>query len=452
MSLPLRSRCRLFSLLLIFAACGDDSTPVAPDGPVDAPVDAAPDANTADALCMYSVGDGSADAIPAECASGSAGVTVGPLTELPFLPAPAANCAYNTDFEASVAAKGGHVVIGHINLAINGPSTYCSKRVALSISHDSGMTFAAPLDVPNSTSDTTDPVLQVDATGQFWLSRLTSSTSQACILASSADHGTTWRTVADGLACDDKEWMVVDSTNQAVYGCAYAGCWKVGFDGSMLAQSSSRGDGCSGYADGAGAHFFRTTSNPVGIGPADIQVWNGTGDPVLEGNRINVGPDANLFNYTGTSLGRTADGGQWIIRAVRTGNLSSLVLRVRHLPGDEGTDIPIGTAGEVAILPSAALDATGKLHVVWYDSACANGVLKYAHSLTSALVDGFTPAQIIDPNATPGMGWYPYYVGANADRRLREYIGIAVDGNRAFIAWTHAPSCTSRIWTTYVDF
>jgi hypothetical protein len=59
---------------------------------------------------------------------------------------------------------------------------------------------------------------------------------------------------------------------------------------------------------------------------------------------------------------------------------------------------------------------------------------------------------VIDPDACPGGNWYPYFSSAEGGRRLREYIDITVDGNRAHLAWTHAPVAPSRVYSAYVQF
>src|SRR5262249_46994735 len=71
---------------------------------------------------------------------------------------------------------------------------------------------------------------------------------------------------------------------------------------------------------------------------------------------------------------------------------------------------------------------------------------------SSDLTQGLLPPIVIDPAALPGSGWYPSFDSAAGGRRVREYIEIAVDGNRAHLAWTHAPTAPSRVYAAYVEF
>lgn len=104
-----------------------------------------------------------------------------------------------------------------------------------------------------------------------------------------------------------------------------------------------------------------------------------------------------------------------------------------------------------AFFPAAALDYRGRLHVVWYDTAGDSGVLRYAHSRGAApFADGFIDPIEIDPDATPGNGWYPGPQTDNGERRLREYIGLAVDEDLVHIAWTHSPHPPSRVYAVTV--
>jgi hypothetical protein len=71
--------------------------------------------------------------------------------------------------------------------------------------------------------------------------------------------------------------------------------------------------------------------------------------------------------------------------------------------------------------------------------------LQYAHSVSRNLADGFTQPIVLDPDATPGGGWYPGGVSDTGERRLREYIDAVIDGDRLIVAFTHAPRPPSRV-------
>jgi hypothetical protein len=78
----------------------------------------------------------------------------------------------------------------------------------------------------------------------------------------------------------------------------------------------------------------------------------------------------------------------------------------------------------------------------------------YAHSVTTDLLGSYTTPVVVDTNACPGGGWYPYSASDDppGGRRLREYVGIAITGSRAVISWTHAPDPPSRLRVAHIDF
>jgi hypothetical protein len=129
----------------------------------------------------------------------------------------------------------------------------------------------------------------------------------------------------------------------------------------------------------------------------------------------------------------------------------TVVLRIRALP-DEGIDQSISEPGQSAFLPSAIVDEDGRMHVVYYDSGGAVGVLRYTRSVSADWSEGFEPSTVIDTDACPGNDWFPFFDTAAGGRRLREYIDVAISGRRLHVAWTHSPTPPSRVWVTYVDF
>jgi hypothetical protein len=199
------------------------------------------------------------------------------------------------------------------------------------------------------------------------------------------------------------------------------------------------------YADAAGAHF---------MGSQGFQgyVWDGVTSYQTEGQALPTGDAAEDITAASISMGLTADGAQWSVRAMRDGMLDGpVVVRVRRLP-DEGHDLTISPPGTIGFLPAAVLDASGRLHVVWYDSSGPTGQLFYAHSLSADLQGAWSERVVVDGNACPGNGWYPAeHFTPEGERRLREYIGIANTNGRTIIAWTHAPDPPSRVRVTYID-
>lgn len=413
--------------LLPGGGCSDD------DG---APADAGVDAELMDAEP-----DAEPDAGP------DSGLVVGPLQELALLDSWDPSRPFNHSAEVTVAAHGGHVVTSAIHMHFHSAQTFDTtdfhKRVGVVVSHDAGETWGLAID-PNLGDQTTDPVVRVGADGTFWLAVWDTNSFEGAI-GSSTDHGETWQIVVSAISFGDKEWIVVDDAEQAIWATAVSGVWKYDFAGTELAHSSVGLSGLAAYAHGGGVYF--------GAGWPDFYVfyWDGTGDPVQQGQMLPGGAIDQELNAC-MSLGRTADGGEWTVRAVRSAGVGEVVLRVRHLPADEGLDLRISDPAALAFFPAAVTDGDGRLHVIWYESGPGIGELRYTRSLSDDLIQGFEPPIVIDDAAVPTGGWYPYFSSAEGGRRLREYVDIAVDGNRAHLAWTHAPVAPSRVWATYVEF
>jgi hypothetical protein len=376
-------------------------------------------------------------------------VQVGPLLEMPLIDSPIVDRPFNHSAEVTIAAFNGHVALAYINMHFLAADTFDTtgfhKRVGVAVSHDRGDSFGPGID-PGGGTQTTDPVIRAGSDGSLWLATWDTDFGRGT-LVSSTDHGENWQTVVTDISLGDKEWIAIDDAGQAVYLGAVSGFWKYGFDGTTLAHEPNGGMMLGAYVDSGGAHFATT-------GPDDSFVslsWDGSGSPIQEGQGM-PGGAGNMELNVCASLGRTSDGGQWVVRATRTPPNGAVMLRVRHLPGDEGTDIQISRTGTVAFFPAAATDNSGRLHVIWYEISGAAGVLKYTKSVSSDLTQGFDEAIVIDPDACPGGDWYPYFSSAEGGRRLREYIDITVDGNRAHLAWTHAPVAPSRVYSAYVQF
>jgi hypothetical protein len=205
--------------------------------------------------------------------------------------------------------------------------------------------------------------------------------------------------------------------------------------------------GYAGYADAEGAHFAISPRQDLNF---QIIRYDGTtlgydGQPLPGGP---FGEEPESLQRSCLSLGRTRDGRQWIVRSLVDKTVS---LRLRRLPGDEGSDLVFSAPGATAFFAAGTLDDRERLHAIWYDSTGPVGVLRYAHTLSSALT-AFTPAITVDAGACPGDGFYPRALPVQVVNRLREYIEVAVAGRRAYLAWTRAVQPPSRVYTTYVDF
>jgi hypothetical protein len=391
--------------------------------------------------------------------------TAGPLVELPLLPALDPAAPYNHANEATIAAYGDHVVVAYVNRHLASAEGYGDdtlersyRRVAVAVSHDRGATFTTS-DPPGLTfSSSSDPVVRVAADGTFWLVRLeveltASPYPRKCHLARSDDFGTSWRTVASDIDCFDKPWLAIDDVGKAVYVASFNGVFKYTWEGGALlspapALSVSTFQGYAGYADAEGAHFAVGSydqSTSYQIIRFDGSTLGDDGQPLPDGP-FDDPPESIQRSCLG--LGRTRDGRQWIVRSLRDRTVS---LRVRRLPDDEGSDVAFSAPGATAFFATGALDDRDRLHAIWYDSTGPVGVLRYAHTLSSSDLKAFTPALTIDDQASPGNGWYPRFRLDDVNR-LREYIDVAVAGQRAYMVWTRAASPPSRVYVTYVDF
>jgi len=369
---------------------------------------------------------------------------VGPSIELPLLASTDPSRPFNHSCEVTVAARNGVVVVASINLQLQSADSFGGsplRRVAIHASTDHGRTFGEG-SAPIEGGETVDPVVTALRDGSFVLSTL--GLPSGGVLARSTD-GASWNAIASGVPWSDKQWHAVDEDSQQIYVGGLDGYFRYGFDGALLgshvlAQSDpQRRQMVDAYVDAAGAHFATTTR--------DVMRWDGAGAPVLERADFDGGSDATFFTGVAWSRGALSDG-TWSVYARLDGGGGSIVVRLER--GADVQETILTPPGANAFLPAATLDSEGRLHVIWYDSAGPTGVLRYARSNSAApFADGFGDAIDVDPNATPG-GFYPSYDSASGGRRLREYVGIAVDGELVHIAWTHAPAAPSRVYTATI--
>ncbi len=372
-----------------------------------------------------------------------------PFFEMPMLP------DYNHASETVIAAAGDTVVALAIHqrfpsadsfefpLADDDPDRPF-RRLGYVRSVDGGMTFSET--TPLVLAGRSDPVLATAADGSFWAAGTDPQEGGQTDLLHSTD-GATFTTVAT-VPISDKSWIAIDETRQAVWVAGFKTYSEVGFDGTVRATVSGPGGLSSAYSDVVGVHV-------MDINAYQAYRWTGvaTDVPLPEGMTLPAGDDPTPFTFPSLQMGPSS-AGTWIVRGIRNSEVDAhIVVRVRQLP-DEGTDVDLTSPGAFAFMPTAALDAEGRLHVAWYDTHGPFGQLLYAHSETTDLVGAYTTPIVVDGNACPGNGFYP--AGFSSDpvgsRRLREYIGIATSGHRAFITWTHAPEAPSRVRVAHVDF
>jgi hypothetical protein len=473
----LRSRVLLQTLAvvgLVAAACDDSDEIIvetaADAGPAAGIADGSATADgpfTADARPVVDVGlvaPPTDAALAVEGRDSPATFRVGPLVTLPLAASTDPARPFNHSAETTIAARGGHVVVAMINLHFVQPTPKTNslwRHTSVATSHDGGNTFGAAIRVGDG-EQPTDPVLRVDGNGRFWFASWDWSTEQTGGLGSlwaSDDDGDTWSPVIARIPIADKQWFAVDTVGKRVLVMAVGGSWAYGFDGRLLASSTIGGFTTGAYFDDRGAHFIVSALGDEDMpsrGDSDAKVFRwagGESPPVQEGKTLPSGALAHVAVGSAKGFGRTKDARQWIVRATKDTQSSAVVMDLRTAEGEQLGQVPLSKPGEIAFMPGADLDDQGRLHVIYYETSGPTGVLKYKRSLTSDLLrGGFSEAVIVDPNVTPGRGWYPGpgFDEAN-DRRLREYVDLAVDGTRAHLAWTHSPQVPSRVYTAYVE-
>lgn len=372
-----------------------------------------------------------------------------PYFQMPMLP------DYNHASETVVAAAGDRVVVLAIHQHFVSADTFQPpatdndpdrpfRRLGYVSSSDGGATFSdvMPLELPGRT----DPVLASAADGSFWASAVDPIKADNQTDLFHSPDGAVFTKVAS-VPIWDKAWITVDDSRQAVWIAGLSTYSLVGFDGGVRATVNGPGGIASAYSDTAGVHV-------MDINRYQGYAWSGlaTDGPYGDGQELPAGSAPTEFTYPSLSMG-TSISGTWIVRALRNSDTdASVVVRVRKLP-DEGTDVTLTAPGDFAFMPASALDADGRLHVAWYDTHGPVGQLLYAHSETTDLLGAYTTPIIVDGNACPGDHFYPGPgIGLTGTRRLREYIGIATSGHRAFVTWTHAPEAPSRVRIAHVDF
>lgn len=379
-----------------------------------------------------------------------------PIT-ISLLPSPNPLLPFQQAAEVSIAAHNGRVMIAAINLHTDASDTLTAtpllRGVGVATSSDWGNTFGPTVNPGFVATETSDPVVRASADGSFWLAAIG---IESAGLAGEQHRGWLLRAlpgrqsfavIHDDLPVFDKEWIAPGWGGGLVMG-AEGGFWRFTSEGIISASWIEGPDWpvFGAFDDARGVHFV--------IGGA-VALWTGAPDLVPEGH---LRSPSVVDNGWSVPIGALSDGGVWAVYGAETigkDNQSHGTVIVRQFrSGDlERQDVAIGDAGAMAsFMPAAAMDDEGRLHVIWYDSSGASGVLKYARSISTDLDLGFSPAQIVDPDACPGAGWFPAFAEGAPDRRLREYIDLAIDARRVHMAWTHAPTLPSRIQTSHLDF
>jgi len=403
--------------------------------------------------CSDSSGSGGGDVdgsdADAEVDAGLIGALLRSKQELPLLPARQVGLPFNHSTEPNIAVFGDRVVVGYINLAKDSADSFettrFDRRIAVAYSSDGGDSFTGPVDV--GFGDTTsDPVVAVDEDGTFYLSTVDPNFMS---LGRSGDGGATWELVAafDG---GDKEWLAVSGDGKRFFVGSVTGLWYFDENGGLQGRDDQIAGLCnSAFVTPDDVAYFALGGGRAG--PLLLAKWNGSGSGEWVASELPMGRD-EAWNDVAVSMGRLPSGALWIVRAIQISADPVVVWRILNLPGEEGTDVHLLDENVVSFLPVGATDDRGRLYVGWYETSGPQGEFKVTRSLTADWTEGFFDAVVVDPDACPGNGWYPRIQDGKSDRRLREYVGMAVSGTRAHVAWTHAPQAPARVWVASVDF
>lgn len=379
---------------------------------------------------------------------------VGPAIELPLLVSTDPATPFQHSAEVSVAARNGRVAIVSDQLHLAGADTYAHeadntfpRRVAVSLSEDGGQTFSAAVDPIPDALLSSDPVVRASKDGTLFVSSVICTAQGAPTAIFRSEDGRTWRQIASSTD-GDKEWLAIDDLGSQIYLGHTLALQRFDFEGAPLGGVSTRTMSfqmADAYADANGVHF--ATGGAAGSFVPAIVSWDGVGPPHID-ETLDAGAEATMYTASAWSIG-PLPGGRWAVYTRCEQGNCELLLRVENAAG--ATENALSAPGAKAFLPTAVLDDSGRLHVAWYDSSGPSGELLYTHSRDAApFAGGFIEPIVIDPEATPGDGWYPGYDQDSGDRRLREYIGIASDGDRVHVAWTHSPAPPSRVYTTTI--
>jgi hypothetical protein len=313
-----------------------------------------------------------------------------------------------------------------------------SSNIAWSTSTDNGATWTHG-NLPGITTfqggtynRVSDPVVAYDARHNVWLVsglaiRDTSGVVGAAVTVNrSTDGGLTWSnpvnvTVATGSANLDKNWIVCDNTaTSPFYGNCYTE-WDDNGNGNRIKMSTSSDGGLTwGPAR-------NTANNATGLG----------GQPVVQPSGTVIVPIANANETAILAFTSTNGGASWTrTRTVASISTHTVAGSLRSGP-----------------LPSAEIDAAGKVYVVWQDcrfrsgctandivmSTSTNGtswsaVARIPIDATSSGVDHFIPGLAVDKStsgstARLGLTYYYYPVSSCTATTCQLNVGFISSAN-----------------------
>lgn len=282
----------------------------------------------------------------------------------------------------------------------------------------------------------TDPAIAYDAQDNVWLAQSlgldSGPTGKAVLVNRSTNGGVSWGNpvsiaLATGSHDYDKNWIVCDnSTASPYYGNCYA-TWDDFGDGDRILMSRSTDGGLTWGAP------LKTGNSATGLG----------GQPLVKSNGTVIVPAANA-SETGIIAFRSTNGGtSW-----------SSTVTVASTP----THAVAGNL-RTSALPSAEIDASGRVYVAWQDcrfrkgckvndivfSSSTDGVTwtavkRVPIDALSSSVDHFIPGLGVDPAATGHLGLtYYFYRNARCGTSCSLEVGFteSADGGNT--------------WTTHTD-
>jgi BNR repeat-like domain len=263
-----------------------------------------------------------------------------------------------------------------------------------------------------------DPTVAYDASHNVWLAAslaLKGTTGSAVLVSRSTNGGATWGnpvTVASAGVGNagtnlDKDWIACDNTAASpFYGRCYVE-WDDNGNGNRIKMSTSADGGLTwGVA--------RETANAAaGLG----------GQPVVQPNGTVIVP-LNNANETAILAFRSTNGGaSW-------GNASTVTTIPSHEVGGDLRAEP---------LPSAEINSSGKVYVVWQDCRFRSGC---------------SANDIVMTTSTDGLSWSPvvriplHSTGSTFDHFLP---GIAASGSRLGLAFYYYPNANCTEATCQLD-